>query len=345
MRGGHARLARCRGRRGHGPVAREVEVLRAVADVDVAWIHVVAQVLVHLANEVVEALRCRRGERRRLADDRGGVAGGFEHCREKDHVLAGGDGGAREAVRFEGAAMVARHERGATGCANSVARVRVGEDHSAASETVEVGCGQPTVRRAGRESAHLPVAQVIGHHNEEVGPGRRRLGRSRRLGTALWLAAHNDTVEDRGAFVGGRPLLATRSQARAAWDAGIGRRSELEHICRLRCAHGRPNGCIAAAVPHWELIVAVWEQGARRNAARRARGQPRVAYKRNHRAARAACGPSGVSRGGRRLRGRVAWVGCAVRAAPHAHTRRCASRRGGRQRTGRSQVLVEFDRV
>ena len=178
--------------------------------------------------------------------------------------------------------MVARHERGATGCANSVARVRVGEDHSAASETVEVGCGQPAVRRAGRESAHLPVAQVIGHHNEEVGPGRRRLGRSRRLGTALWLAAHNDTVEDRGAFVGGRPLLLTRSQARAARDAGIGRRSELEHICRLRCAHGRPNGCIAAAVPH-RLIVAVWEKGARRNAARRARGQPRVAYKHNHR--------------------------------------------------------------
>ena len=79
----------------------EFEVLRAVADVDVAWIHVVAQVLVHLANEVVEALRCRRGERRRLADDRGGVAGGFEHCRQEDHVLAGGDGPALEAVRFD----------------------------------------------------------------------------------------------------------------------------------------------------------------------------------------------------------------------------------------------------
>ena len=286
MRGGHARLARCRGRRGQGPVAREFEVLRAVADVDVAWIHVVAHILVHLANEVVEALRGRRGERRTLADGRGGVAGGFEHCRQEDHVLAGGDGPAREAVRFEGTAMVARHERGATGSANSVARVRVGEDHSAGSETVEVRCGQPTVRRAGREGAHLPVAQVIGHHKEEVGPGgRRKLGRSHRLGTALWLAAHNDTVEDRGAFVGGRPLLPTRSQARAAWDAGIGRRSELEHICRLRCAHGRPNGCIAAAVPHWELIVAVWEKGARRNAARRARGQARVAYKHNHRRA------------------------------------------------------------
>ena len=286
-----------------------------------------AQVLVHLANEVVEALSCRRGERRRLADDRGGVAGGFEHCREKDHVLAGGDGGAREAVRFEGAAMVARHERGATGCANSVARVRVGEDHSAASETVEVGCGQPAVRRAGRESAHLPVAQVIGHHNEEVGPGRRRLGRSRRLGTARWLAAHNDTVEDRGAFVGGRPLLPTRSQARAARDAGIGRRSELEHICRLRCAHGRPNGCIAAAVPHWELIVAVWEQGARRNAARRARGQPRVAYKRNHRAARAARA-SGVSRGGRQrgCAGGLPGLGAPFAQAASAHAQATATR-------------------
>ena len=241
-----------------------------------------AQVLVHLANEVVEALRGRRGERRRLADGRGGVAGGSEHCRQKEHVLAGRDGGPREAVRFEGAAVVARHERGATGCAHSVARVRVGEDHRAASETVEVGCGQPTVRRAGWEGAHLPVAQVIGHHKEEVGPGGRR-----RLGAALWLAAHDDTVEDRGAFVGGRPFLPTRSQARAARDAGIGRRSELELICRLRCAHGRPNGCIAAAVPHWELIVAVWEKGGRRNAARRARGQPRVAYKHNHRAARA----------------------------------------------------------
>ena len=324
MRGGHARLARCRGRRGHGPVAREVEVLRAVADVDVAWIHVVAQVLVHLANEVVEALRCRRGERRRLADDRGGVAGGFEHCRQKDHVLAGGDGGAREAVRFEGAAMVARHERGATGCANSVARVRVGEDHSAASETVEVGCGQPTVRRAGREGAHLPVAQVIGHHKEEVGPvGRRKLGRRWcvRLGTALCLAAHNDTVEDRGAFVGGRPLLPTRSQARAARDAGIGRRSELEHICRLRCAHGRPNGCIAAAVPHWELIVAVWEKGARRNAARRARGQPRVAYKHNHRRAGRQASQRGREQG-------VASFGS-------------LSRRGG-QRTGRPLPVQYF---
>ena len=54
-----------------------------------------------------------------------------------------------------------------------------------------MGCGQPTVRRAGWEGAHLPVAQVIGHHKEEVGPGGRR-----RLGAALWLAAHDDTVED-----------------------------------------------------------------------------------------------------------------------------------------------------
>ena len=42
--------------------------------------------------------------------------------------------------------MVARHQRGAAGRADSVARVGVGEDHSAARETVEVGRGQPTVR-------------------------------------------------------------------------------------------------------------------------------------------------------------------------------------------------------
>ena len=151
--------------------------------------------------------------------------------------------------------------------------------------TLPRGSGSKAAHSVSGEATTIePVAQVIGHHKEEVGPGgRRKLGRSHRLGTALWLAAHNDTVEDRGAFVGGRPLLPTRSQARAAWDAGIGRRSELEHVCRLRCAHGRPNGCIAAAVPHWELIVAVWEKGARRNAARRARGQARVAYKHNHR--------------------------------------------------------------
>jgi len=82
VRIGHAGLARCRGRRRHGPVSREVEVLRAVADVDVARVHVMAQVLVHLADEVVETLRGRHGERRRLADGRCGVAGGFEHRRQ-----------------------------------------------------------------------------------------------------------------------------------------------------------------------------------------------------------------------------------------------------------------------
>ena len=173
--------------------------------------------------------------------------------------------------------MVARHQRGAAGRADSVARVGVGEDHSAARETVEVGRGQPTMRRAGREGAHLAVAQVIGHHKEEVGPGG-----GCGLGAALWLAAHNHTIEDRGAFVCSRSLLLARSQARAARDARVGRRSELEFVCRLGCTHGRPNGCIAAAVPRWELIIAVWEKEARWSTSRRAR-QPRVAQKKqNH---------------------------------------------------------------
>ena len=64
--------------------------------------------------------------------------------------------------------------------------------------------------------------------------------------------------------------------------ARVGRRSELELVCRLGCAHGRPDGCIAAAVPRWELIVAVWEKEAQCSACRRA-CQPRVAQKKqNH---------------------------------------------------------------
>ena len=99
-----------------------------------------AESLVDLADEAVEALIHRRRERRDLAGRRSNVAGLLQHRRQREERrrLRRRNRLAVEALARKVAGMEAGHERRAARCAYCVAGVRVCEAHTFRRELVEV---------------------------------------------------------------------------------------------------------------------------------------------------------------------------------------------------------------
>ena len=154
----------------------------AVAEVDVVEV-VVTPVVGPLtdaapavAEDVVETLVLRAVRvviaQVPFAEHAGAVAGRLEHLGHRDFVGAH-QRAAHDRVPHAGASGVAaRHQRTTAGRAGGV-DVEVGEPNALAVELVHVGRLDHRVSVSGQ----VAVALVVGNHQDNVGAGRRRLGR------------------------------------------------------------------------------------------------------------------------------------------------------------------------